>query len=116
MSNLKDYVNKYSYNINFDAEDNIYIARCVELTSISAHGKSQEDAIKEIKVAVLNILECLKKDGEKIPEPQSSQMHLNFKEKDDVKTSHISELEIPDVSEINLEGFKEGESDKKQDN
>lgn len=25
---LKELVSKYSYNIEFDAEDNIYIARC----------------------------------------------------------------------------------------
>ncbi len=62
MSNLKDYVNKYSYSIDFDAEDNIYIARCAELTSISAHGKTHEEAFKEIKVAVLNALEWMEKD------------------------------------------------------
>lgn len=62
MSNLKDFVNKYSYNIEFDADDNIYVARCAELGSISAHGKSHEEAFKEVKVAVLNALEWMEKD------------------------------------------------------
>lgn len=71
MSNLKDYVNKYSYRIDFDADDNIYIGSCTEFTSVSAHGKTQEKALKEVKVAVLNALEWMKKDGEKLPEPLS---------------------------------------------
>lgn len=71
MNKLKDCASKYSYNIEFDADDNVYIARCAELPSLAAHGKTQEAALKEIKVAVLGALEWMEKDGEKIPEPFS---------------------------------------------
>jgi len=71
MSNLKDLVNKYSYQIEFDADDEIYVARCAELPSIAAHGKTQEAALKEIKVAALATLEWIQKDKEMIPEPLS---------------------------------------------
>ncbi len=71
MKRLKDFANKYSYNIEFNSDDSIYIARCAELPSLAAHGKSQEDALKEIKVAVLGALEWMQKDGEELPEPFS---------------------------------------------
>ncbi|OFZ27802.1 MAG: hypothetical protein A2381_07325 [Bdellovibrionales bacterium RIFOXYB1_FULL_37_110] len=69
MKTLKEFVNKYSYNIEFDSDDNIYIARCAELPSLAAHGKTQEDALKKIKVAVLGALEWIKEEGDEIPEP-----------------------------------------------
>lgn len=71
MKALKEFANKYSYNIEFDADDNIYLARCAELPSLMAHGKTQEDALKEIKVAVLGALEWLHEDKKEIPEPFS---------------------------------------------
>jgi predicted HicB family RNase H-like nuclease len=71
MNKLKELVKKYSYNIEFDAEDNIYIARCAELSSLTAHGKTQELALKEIKVVVLETLTWMKEEGEDISEPYS---------------------------------------------
>ena len=71
MNLLKDFANKYSYSIEFDSEDNIYIARCAELPTLFAHGKTQEKALKEIKTAVLATLEWMQEDKEEIPEPFS---------------------------------------------
>ncbi len=71
MKTLKEIANKYSYNIEFDSDDDIYIARCAELSTLTAHGETQEEALKEIKVAVLGALEWMKKEGEEIPEPFS---------------------------------------------
>lgn len=71
MKALKEIANKYSYNIEFDNDDDIYIARCAELSTLAAHGKTQEEALKEIKVAVLGALEWMKEEGEEIPEPFS---------------------------------------------
>lgn len=68
MKHLKDFVNKYSYNIEFDAEDNIYIARCAELSSLAAHGKTQEAALKEIKIVALETLKWMEEEGENVPE------------------------------------------------
>jgi predicted HicB family RNase H-like nuclease len=71
MKALKEIANKYSYNIEFDNEDNIYIARCAELATLAAHGKTQEEALKEIKIAVLATLEWMNDASEEIPEPFS---------------------------------------------
>ena len=71
MNKLEDLTSKYSYNIEFDVDDDVYIARCAELSSLLAHGKSQEDALKEIKVVVFEALKWMEEDGEKTPEPFS---------------------------------------------
>ena len=68
MNKLKDLANKYSYNIEFDADDNVYLAKCAELPSLMAHGKTQEEALKEIKTVVFETLKWMEEDGEKIPE------------------------------------------------
>lgn len=71
MKNLKDIVNKYSYQIEYCCEDKVYIARCAELPSLTAHGKTQELSLQEIKVVVFESLKWLKEDKDKIPEPFS---------------------------------------------
>jgi predicted HicB family RNase H-like nuclease len=71
MNKLEDLTNKYSYNIEFDVDDDIYIARCAELSSLLAHGKTQEESLKEIKIVVLEALKWMEKDKEQVPEPFS---------------------------------------------
>jgi predicted HicB family RNase H-like nuclease len=69
MKNLKEYANKYSYNVEYDQDDKIYIARCAELPSLAAHGDTQESAFKEIKKAIISALKWMQEDKEEIPEP-----------------------------------------------
>ena len=71
MKKLNEYVVKYSYNIEYDQEENIYIGRCAELPSLMAHSDIQETALKEIKTAALGALKWMKKEGGTIPEPFS---------------------------------------------
>jgi len=69
MKDLKSFINKYSYNIEFDADDNIYIAKCAELPGLLAHGKTQESALKEIKIAATAALELMSKKEIDLTEP-----------------------------------------------
>ncbi|MDE0119295.1 MAG: toxin-antitoxin system HicB family antitoxin [Bdellovibrionales bacterium] len=69
MKKVKELVNKYSYHIEYNPEENIYIARCAELPDLMAHGNTQEKALKEIKIAVLGALKWIKKEKECLPEP-----------------------------------------------
>lgn len=68
---LEEYAKKYSYNIDFDEEDDIYIARCAELPTVAAHGKTQEKALQEIRKAVTATLRLMIKEKETLPEPFS---------------------------------------------
>jgi len=47
MKKLNDLVNKYSYNINYDADDDVYIGNCAEIPSIQAHGNDPDSALTE---------------------------------------------------------------------
>lgn len=69
MNRINEYVNIYSYSVEYDQDDNIHIARCAELPTLSAHGKNQEAAFKEIKKVVKATLKWMIEDREDIPEP-----------------------------------------------
>ena len=60
---------EYSILIQYDKNDNIYIARVPELNGCMAHGKTQEEAMKEIKIALELWVEELTESGMDIPEP-----------------------------------------------
>ena len=68
---LNEFVNKYSYSIEFDADDNIYIARCAEMVSLAAHGDTPDKAFAEIRKAVEAALKWMQDEKEELPEPFS---------------------------------------------
>ena len=60
---------KYSVLIQYDDIDNIYVASIPELRGCMAHGNTQEEAMKEIKVALELWLETAKESGLDAPSP-----------------------------------------------
>jgi predicted RNase H-like HicB family nuclease len=60
---------KYSITIQYDEKDEIFVASVPELEGCIAHGDTQEQAIKEISVALQLWLETAKENGDMIPEP-----------------------------------------------
>jgi len=60
---------QYSVLIQYDSRDNIYVARIPELNGCFAHGNTQEDAMREIKIALELWLETANENGMSIPEP-----------------------------------------------
>ena len=60
---------QYSVLIQYDGRDNIYVARIPELGGCMAHGDTQEDAMRELKIALELWIETAKESGIKIPEP-----------------------------------------------
>ena len=60
---------KYSITIQYDNVDNIYVASVPELDGCMAHGKTPEEATKEIQVAIKGWLKVAEERGVKIPEP-----------------------------------------------
>jgi predicted RNase H-like HicB family nuclease len=72
---LKRYsINKYAIEIFYSEEDEGYIAIVPELPECSAFGETEEEALKEIKVAIDLWLETAKKDGRDIPEPTGKEL------------------------------------------
>ena len=46
---MKYKADKYTYRIEWSEEDRAHVARCLEFPSLAAHGKTSEDALREIK-------------------------------------------------------------------
>jgi predicted RNase H-like HicB family nuclease len=62
-------MNKYAIEIFFSEEDKGYIAIVPELSGCSAFGKTEEEALEEIKIAMELWLETAEKEGKKLPKP-----------------------------------------------
>ncbi|MCL2051867.1 MAG: type II toxin-antitoxin system HicB family antitoxin [Lachnospiraceae bacterium] len=60
---------KYSYIIQYDEENEIYIASIPELQGCMAHGKTPEDAIREVRIVMEMWLEVAEEKGLEIPKP-----------------------------------------------
>ncbi len=66
---MAQYIEKYTYRIGWSEEDQAFIAKCLEFSSLAAHGDTAEAALQEIKLVVAESVKWLQEDGESIPEP-----------------------------------------------
>ena len=64
-------VEDYSYRVFWSEEDGCFIGKVAEFQSLSAHGETEEEALKEIKFVVQASLEWMMEDSEPIPKPLS---------------------------------------------
>jgi len=60
---------QYSVLVQYDAVDALYIASVPELEGCMAHGKTRNQAMEEIVVAMQLWIEVAKEHGDIIPEP-----------------------------------------------
>jgi len=60
---------KYSVLIQYDEVDGIYVASIPELKGCMAHGKTQSDAMREVKIAMELMIECMQEMGKELPKP-----------------------------------------------
>jgi predicted RNase H-like HicB family nuclease len=60
----------YAIEIFYSIEDEGYIAIVPELPGCSAFGRSEEEALKEVKIAMSLWLKTAKQIGREIPIPQ----------------------------------------------
>lgn len=66
---------RYVIEIFFSQEDDGYIALAPELEGCSAYGETEEEALKEVKVAIDLWLKAAHDKGLDIPEPQGRPLH-----------------------------------------
>jgi predicted HicB family RNase H-like nuclease len=60
---------RYTYRIEWSQEDGAFVTRCVEFPGLGAHGRSQEEALRQIKSAVVGALKWLRDEKREAPEP-----------------------------------------------
>jgi predicted RNase H-like HicB family nuclease len=65
---------KYEIIINWSDQDQVFIADVPELLGCMAHGKTQEEAILNIKEAMELWIDTAKEFGDFIPQPKSLQI------------------------------------------
>lgn len=65
---------QYVIEIFYSEEDRGYIAVVPELLGCSAFGETEEEALKEIKVAIELWIDAAKKEGRKIPKPMDKEL------------------------------------------
>jgi predicted HicB family RNase H-like nuclease len=75
----------YLYIVGWSEEDETYVARVAEFSSLAAHGDTPEAALQEIKKVVRAVLKDLAVSNEPIPEPYgkrsfSGRLHLRLPE------------------------------------
>ncbi len=62
---------EYNFSVVWSDEDEVFIGRAIEFPSLAAHGNTLEDALREIKELVSNVIEDLRDNAEFVPEPIS---------------------------------------------
>jgi len=67
-------VYKYTIEIFYSEDDEGYIAVVPELAGCSAFGETEEQALKEIKIAIDLWLSTARSIGRKIPRPQGREV------------------------------------------
>ena len=61
---------EYSVNIQYDNQDNIFVAYIPELPGCMAHGKTKQEALAEIEVAMDLWLDVAAEENKPIPKPK----------------------------------------------
>lgn len=67
--------NKYSTNVVWNEEDNVFIATCTEFSLLSAYGDTQEEAMAEFQVVLEMAIESYVEDNLELPKPKLSTTH-----------------------------------------
>lgn len=45
------------YKISFDSRDNVFVATSLDYPDIKTHGKTEEDALRELNFVITSLLE-----------------------------------------------------------
>jgi len=61
--------NRYPFVIEWSEEDNEYIATCPAFPGLSAFGKTEEEALREGKIALAGFIETCEANNMTLPEP-----------------------------------------------
>ena len=67
-------MHKYEVIIYWSNEDGAYVSEAPELPGCSAHGDTQEAALKHINEAVALWLETARQFGDPVPEPKGERL------------------------------------------
>jgi len=67
---------KYEIILFWSDEDDVFIADVPELPGCMAHGKTPEEALKEVRKAIQLWIDTAKEFGDPIPQPKGKRLIL----------------------------------------
>jgi len=67
-------MNRYEIIIFWSMADDAFLAEVPELPGCCAHGKTQEEALSNVKDAMLLWIDTAKEFGDEIPEPKGRRL------------------------------------------
>ncbi|KGM13454.1 type II toxin-antitoxin system HicB family antitoxin [Cellulomonas bogoriensis] len=68
-------ITRYTYRVTWSAEDEEYLATCLELPSLSWLAESQEDALAGLRELIADTVQDMRDNHEQVPEPLSSRAY-----------------------------------------
>jgi predicted HicB family RNase H-like nuclease len=68
-------ITRYTYRVTWSAEDEEFVATCLELPSLSWLAGAQEDALRGLRDVVAEAVNDLQDSGEPVPDPLSSRSY-----------------------------------------
>lgn len=61
---------RYAVVVFWSDEDEAYIADVPDLEYCSGHGKTPEEALTQVRIAIRGVLASMREHGDRIPEPR----------------------------------------------
>ncbi|HHW84084.1 MAG TPA: type II toxin-antitoxin system HicB family antitoxin [Actinomycetales bacterium] len=68
-------ITHYSYRVTWSAEDQEFVATCLELPSLSWLALTQESALAGLRELVVEVVSDLSSSGEAVPEPLATRTY-----------------------------------------
>lgn len=105
--------NNYSFNIRFSPEDEGYIATSPEFPGLSAYGETEDEALKEARVALEGFIESYRDSNKDLPEPIqvkkfSGQLRLRLPKSLHGKLSEIADREGISLNTLLIQCIQDG--------
>jgi predicted RNase H-like HicB family nuclease len=95
----------YSFRIAWSNEDEGFVATCPELPGLSAFGETENQALKEAKVAKELFIKDMVESGELLPEPQTAQTYSGQTRLRLPKSLHQLAAEMAQQEDVSLNQY-----------
>jgi predicted RNase H-like HicB family nuclease len=97
--------NRYQFTIEWSEEDQEYIATCPAFPGLSAFGESEEEALREGKIALAGFIETARANDIALPEPAarvafSGKFQLRLP-----KSLHRQAVRMADLEDVSLNTY-----------
>lgn len=97
--------NRYPFTIEWSEEDQEYVATCPAFPGLSAFGDSEEEALREGKIALQGFIETAKANDIPLPEPAarvafSGKFQLRLP-----KSLHRQAVRMADLEDVSLNAY-----------